>query len=500
MALSSNISLNVAIDWALDDNPSDESSYARRIGIVRGRSASNDAPAPGSGSLVLRNRDGRFSPFNTASPIYPNVLPGRPIVITIDYDGVTYPLFAGYATPTFPTRGIDSEITLNLVDEFDKWSKPPLTNTDLSTDVLISDLMIETLDDINFDALKREIDESENSLAYWTNHNRLPLNALRLLAKENLGGLIFMRGNGDFRFENLSYRSKQGVDVRLEGTFETLEPDIRFDDLVDSARSTYPRFIVASEEMPAYSLNPVGKFIPPGLTVFSVDFAGLGASGAIEPVPVTDYTANSQPDGTGTDKTAQLVVDSFLATGGGATITLQNLDTIGSYLTYFQIRAFLVQSGNETNEIVAETSNPVVAYNRFTTDFEFQNDDYEIQAYTEYQAERLGRLTARATVQIVPDTDSRMEDVLGADISTRVELVDVGAPWLTQLDRHFFIEQLQIEIDAMQLNKVTATWLLFDERLAEGDGFIINDDAPVDTWPESFIADDADIEGRVIFK
>lgn len=500
MALSSNLSVQVLIDWTLTDDFVDESAYARRISIQRGRSASNDAPAPGSGALLLRNNDGRFSPFNTASAIYPNVLPGRPIVITVDYNGDTYPLFVGYATPTFPTRGVNSEITLNLVDEFDKWSKPPLTNTDLSTDVLNSDLMIEVLDDIGFDPARRDIDESENALAYWTNHNRLPLNALRLLAKENLGGLIYMKADGDFRFENLAHRSKQTIYAVLSGTFESLEPEIRFDDLVDSARSTYPRFLVSPAEVPVYSLNPIGKRLPPGLTSFSVDFAGLGASGAIEPVAVTDYTANAQADGSGADKTAQVVVDSFVATGGGATIVLQNLDTIDSYLTYFQVRAISVQSGNENNEIIAETLSPLVAYNRFNDDFEFQDDEVEIQAYTEYQAERLGHLTTRAIVQIVPDTDERMEDVLGADISTRISLVDTGAPWLTQIDKRFFIEHIQIEIDATQLNKLAATWLLFDERLAEGDGFIINDDAPVNSWPDSFIAEDDATEGRVIFK
>lgn len=499
MALSSYVSLTISIDWDINGAYTDESAYARRLTIERGRSDANDEMAPGSGTLVLSNSTGRFSPFNTGSALYPYVLPGRPIIITADFNAVTYPVFAGFATPTFPTRSIDSEITLNLIDQFDKWSKPPLTNTDLSTDVLNSDLMIEILDDIGFSAITRSIDTSENALAYWTNHNRLPLNGLRLLAHENLGGHVFMKSNGYFRFENAVWRSSQPLHATLSGTFDDIAPEIRFDDLVDRVRVTYPRFTVTGTLQAAYTLNPTGKALPPGLTTFAVDFAGLGVTGALSPVATTDYTANSAADGTGTDKTAQVTVSAFTADGGGATITLNNLDSSPVYLDYFQVRASIVQRGNEDVEINASTIAPLVSNVKAEYEYDFQIDGDDLQGFAEYEAERLGHLTARTVCTITPDTNALMVAVLNAEISKRVKIVDTGAAWLTQINADFFIEHIKLDFDATQQNKVTCEWLLFDDWLGEGNGFVINDDVATD-WPDSVIVDDAVTVGKVIFK
>jgi hypothetical protein len=75
----------------------------------------------GTGHLVLDNRDGRFTPFNVASPYYPDILPLRRIRIRATWDLVTYPVFQGFVESwpvTFPDEG-DNIVTIQLVDGFE---------------------------------------------------------------------------------------------------------------------------------------------------------------------------------------------------------------------------------------------------------------------------------------------------------------------------------------------------------------------------------------------
>lgn len=496
--LSSYVSLYVGIDWNLNGTFTDESSYARTLQITRGRSDANDLPSAGTGTIVLSNRTGRFSPFNTGSALYPYVLPGRPIKIEATYDSVTYPIFRGYATPSFPTRGIDSEISFSLVDEFDKLSKPPFVSTQLAQDALISTLIADVLTAIGYTG-PTDIDTSELLLEYWSNHKAVAVDAIRTLAAQNLGGMPFMQADGTFRFENKVYRSQQLTAVEIADDVESIEPELRFEDLITEVVVSYPRFTITPDLQAAYSLNPVGKRLDAGANTFSVDFSGVGVTGAVQPVPYTDFEANSEPDGSGVDKTAQVSVSSFSATGGGADLEFTNADSSPVYLTYLQVRGYVVQTGNELDTTIAETVNPVVGDTTYEVELEAQNTTLEVQAFAEYTAEQRGKLSSRINVQIVPDTDARMVEVLSSDISTKVHIDDTQAEWLTQIDGYYFVEQIQLAFDATAQNKVVCTWLLFDERLGEGDGFVINDDIATD-WPASVIVNDAVTDGKVIFK
>ncbi len=59
----------------------------------------------------------------------------------------------------------------------------------------------------------------------------------------------------------------------------------------------------------------------------------------IQPIPVTDYIANSADDGTGSDLTEYVTVTRFTEYGNAASIDVQNTADVPVYLTKFQIRA-----------------------------------------------------------------------------------------------------------------------------------------------------------------
>lgn len=77
----------------------DISTQVRAFSTRRGRGnfgAAGTRFDPGTATILLDNRDGRFDPTYTSSPLNPNVIPGRRIRLRATYNAVTYPIFDGY--------------------------------------------------------------------------------------------------------------------------------------------------------------------------------------------------------------------------------------------------------------------------------------------------------------------------------------------------------------------------------------------------------------------
>ena len=97
----------------------DISPYFRSGDTHRGAQRELQRVEAGTASLTLDNRDGRFTPFNIASPYYPNVLPMRRIRIRAVWDANTYPVYYGFVEG-WPVTFNDTDTTtqVSLVDGF----------------------------------------------------------------------------------------------------------------------------------------------------------------------------------------------------------------------------------------------------------------------------------------------------------------------------------------------------------------------------------------------
>lgn len=99
----------------------DISVYVRAVSVRRGRNNELDQVQAGTARVLLDNRDGRFSPGNTAGAYYPNVKRMRRMRIRATWAGVTYPLYAGYVEhwpQAYPVLGFDAVSDVPLVDGF----------------------------------------------------------------------------------------------------------------------------------------------------------------------------------------------------------------------------------------------------------------------------------------------------------------------------------------------------------------------------------------------
>lgn len=75
---------------------SDVSSYTKSISYKRGRDNNLSDFSAGEATVVLNDPQSIFSPLNTSSPLYPNVLPGRSLLIESVKDGVVEGQFFGF--------------------------------------------------------------------------------------------------------------------------------------------------------------------------------------------------------------------------------------------------------------------------------------------------------------------------------------------------------------------------------------------------------------------
>lgn len=99
------------------------------------------------------------------------------------------------------------------------------------------------------------------------------------------------------------------------------------------------------------------------------------------PVATTDYLANTASDGSGTNKTADVVVT---ATYYGDTVyySIKNNATDGVYITFLQARGYGIYYGNSIESTVDDaTSQDDYGYAPFQFDMKYQKDSYLADMY-----------------------------------------------------------------------------------------------------------------------
>lgn len=110
--------------WGPDVVWADVSQWVRSLESTRRFSRDLQSWEPGAATVVLGNRDRRFSPLNLTGPYATSgitqIRPWRPIRWRATFNGITYTLFSGYALAweeTFVPGHADAYVTVPCVDE-----------------------------------------------------------------------------------------------------------------------------------------------------------------------------------------------------------------------------------------------------------------------------------------------------------------------------------------------------------------------------------------------
>ncbi len=251
------------------------------------------------------------------------------------------------------------------------------------------------------------------------------LDEIRRLQDEE-DGFIYVDGHGLWRLENRSHRESaphtsarailSAVGGGTNAYFSALEWSDGVDNIenklfmrVRDASNHGHRTVWTLSETPRFAAGETRDFLAE-----SRDFDVVG--GQLSPLPTTDYTANTQADGSGTDITAQITVThpaTRLYNGKGTLIRVQFGEAAG-YLTRLGLRSVNALTFNAPLLLTAEnaTSQDVYGQRILSIDARWTREAHRAQQTLDR------RLARRAT----PRTDLRVTLPNGSDANTLLAL------------------------------------------------------------------------------
>lgn len=258
-------------------------------------------------TIKVNNHDGRYNPYNTSSPLYPNIVPGRLFRLRAVHENTPYAVVVGRVDDILPIGGMNSFANIVAVDGWQMLERNAsvLIQENQDSDVFINLL----LDDAAWPAIwGRDIGAGEETLPYWWADNESSEHALHSLANAELAR-IWIDGAGIFNFRARSFTP-------------SYEASITDDDIDKEAGFTMPQPWDVVRNRITVRANPL--LVQAGVTLWELQGAIAVPNGQSreiwvdylydnENVPAknvittpTDYTefeANTTEDGLGTDLT-----------------------------------------------------------------------------------------------------------------------------------------------------------------------------------------------------
>jgi hypothetical protein len=200
-----------------DDN-ADISDTILQVSIRRGRNRILDKFEAGSATIVLEDTTGAYNPSNTSGPYYGKLVPLRKIRIWGEYNGVQYPLFAGYIQ-SYDTNfkvGLSetSSVTLKCVDGFRFFNGVSVTTlAGASAGQLSGSRITNFLDYVDWPASQRTISAGDSTLQNDpATANRDVLGAIQLVEKSEFGA-FYLDASG-----TVNYLSRTDVSKKADST------------------------------------------------------------------------------------------------------------------------------------------------------------------------------------------------------------------------------------------------------------------------------------------
>ena len=399
------------IDWDGDGTYTDESDRLYNLTVQRGRQfyiksdgSGFERMRPGSMTAYLRNLDGRYDPYNTASPLYPDVGPGPYFILDVTDGTTTWHVMAGRLTDIRPTG--DSTVSNVQVVGEDGWGFLSKTTPTVNIQSSIkADAAIQLiLTDVDWPSTRWSTDLAvgADTHDYWWTDGDSALEAIHALMDAEFG-FAFIRGDG-----MLVTRTRY-AQTASSGTITDAErrPDILVSQPWDVVRNHVTVYAYGWKQYTDVVLWQAENVVNVGagqtLTIWGdlqYNQQETVAQSIITPVATTDYTANTAEDGSGTDMTSDVSIAATAFTKR-AKIEITNSGAMTAYMTLLQVRGTaLVQ--NERSAATMEDSSSISAYSRrdLAVDVEWLQDFETARDMASYLRSLLARPAAFVEVQL----------------------------------------------------------------------------------------------------
>jgi len=483
-------SYKLQVDWNNDGDWGDTGEEID-MGRVRGITCSfgrdrasqlTGKSKAGTLRATLDNRSGDYNSFNTSSPIYGNILPGRPVrLLGTSATQSDQAIWQGYLTRITPQVFLGGDATAILE------ATGPLGQVNLDqievamvtaqrTDQVVDDI----LDAAGWGAGSgyRTLDTGKTTISrYWANRT-YTVTALQEIESTE-GGFIREGKTGKIIFDNRTHRLG-GVGLTSQATYSDAAGAARvysgliMDDplphIFNIFETDVQTYTVASLAV-LWTLSESGASSPsiiPGVArTWIARYPTTASANSAQAVnawtttaATTDMLGNTAADGSGTNVTADIGI-AVSKSSETMAITLTNNGSVLAYVTKLQARGTAVTADDPVT-IQASDSTSQTAFGKRTwpsrskfipdTDEAVNWADFNLSIYKDPAA------TLQMTYFANRDTNA-LNEMLDRDISERVTVVAANTADL-DINRDFFIEAVRHQITADRLHRVT--YLLSD--------------------------------------
>lgn len=372
----------VMVDWDGDGVVDSNDAFNRISGLTIERGRSYFLNSDGSGfqpvsagraTITLDNEDGKYDSFNTHSPLYPNVVPGRKIEIRmVENDGTEHWIFVGYIDDIQP-GSTHEEVVITAVDAMKKLNNDSVS-VGVQTNITVQEAIEMVLDEAGITAY--DIDGIDDTIHYWWVDQKIPSKAIQELADASLSTFFFAAdGTAKCYMRNRPI----GLDISLNQ--DQLTKDIGYKQPWKVIRNNidivnHPMVLNSSGTLWTLQDKPsigVGESIE-----IWADFkylnAPAAATGVVSPVTTTDFLVNTAADGSGTNLTASCVVAADIF-AQSAKLTITNNSASDGYITLLKIRGQAINSP-DTARINRQDTTSIGLYGKktFKIDSEWLQD------------------------------------------------------------------------------------------------------------------------------
>lgn len=343
------LSWGLDIDWDNDGyfSGENEAYYMQRLKVVRGRKNSLKSSGnglepipPGEFQATLLNTSGRYDPYNSSSPLYPNVMPGCAFRLRVNDDltGTVYPIMTGRLTDIRPLDERSNKVTIKGIDDLQSF-KDNAVMTAIYSNIDFDTAAGYVLDQAGWSSVNRDIASSIETIGVWYARGKSAYEELNDLAEATLGR-FFMSADGLATFHTRhvspvpSYTlSESDIQrgIAVPQPWDVVRNHIQANINTRTAQATSELWRL--QDKPSVAVGASITF----WATYTYNNFPCAAQNVVTPVATTDYTMNTNSGGTGTNLTASFTVTATKYGDRTKLVVTNNSANVG-YITLLKLR------------------------------------------------------------------------------------------------------------------------------------------------------------------
>jgi len=469
--------LTFPVTWA-DGNPID-SGRIRSISCGFGRDRASQLTGRSKAGVLkatLDNRSGDYSSFNTSSPLYGYILPGRPVRLTATSDAQTrVVIWQGYLSQITPVAHTGGDSTAMLEAHgplkevnLDQIAVPMVENQ--RTDQVIDDILDAAGWGTGSDY--RSLDEGKTTISrYWADRT-YTVPALQDIESAE-GGFIREGKAGKIIFDNRHHRLS-GAALISQATFSDASgANLPYTGIVQDAflphifnifEADVQGYTTASVAV-LWTLSETGTNSPPispGVTrtffsrypTESSENNARGVDAWTTTAATTDVLGNSAADGSGDNVTGDLGI-SVTKSSETMEIALTNNGSVTAYITKLQARGTAI-TADDPATIRQEDATSQTAFGKRTwpSRSKFIPDTTEALKWARFNLGIYKDPTPTLKLSYIANRDqTSLDEMITRNISDRITVVANNNANLG-LSEGFFVEAISHKISSDRTHRV----------------------------------------------